>query len=133
MIKIVTDSTAGLPEAMIREHDIRIVPLYLHFGEQAYREGVDISNAQFYTPLLFEAFWGVTDRRLGFARDLRLYSYRQGRAKPSPALFELARARLRRRGIERELADVNAAAREMAAELGRIGADSLVEGSPCRS
>ena len=35
--------------------------------------------------------------------------------------------------IERELADVNAAAREMAAELGRIGADSLVEGSPCRS
>ena len=35
--------------------------------------------------------------------------------------------------IERELADVNAEAREMAAELGRIGADSLVEGSPCRS
>ena len=35
--------------------------------------------------------------------------------------------------IEHELADVNAAAREMAAELGRIGADSLVEGSPCRS
>ena len=35
--------------------------------------------------------------------------------------------------IERELADVNAAAREMAAELGRMGADSLVEGSPCRS
>ena len=35
--------------------------------------------------------------------------------------------------IERELADVNGAAREMAAELGRIGADSLVEGSPCRS
>lgn len=30
--------------------------------------------------------------------------------------------------IERELADVNAAAREMAAELGRIGADSLVGG-----
>lgn len=51
MIKIVTDSTAGLPEAMIREHDIRIVPLYLHFGEQAYREGVDISNAQFYERL----------------------------------------------------------------------------------
>ena len=35
--------------------------------------------------------------------------------------------------IERELADVNGAAREMTAELGRIGADSLVEGSPCRS
>ena len=35
--------------------------------------------------------------------------------------------------IERELADVNAAAREMAAELGRIGSDSLVEGASCRS
>ena len=35
--------------------------------------------------------------------------------------------------IERELADVNAAAREMATELARIGAESLVEGSPCRS
>lgn len=51
MIKIVTDSTAGLPEAMVREHDIRIVPLYLHFGEQAYKEGVDISNEQFYERL----------------------------------------------------------------------------------
>lgn len=34
--------------------------------------------------------------------------------------------------IERELAEVNGAAREMAAELGRIGAASLVEGPPCR-
>jgi DegV family protein with EDD domain len=51
MIKIVTDSTAGLPEAMIREHDIRVVPLYVHFGEQAFREGVEISNEQFYERL----------------------------------------------------------------------------------
>jgi DegV family protein with EDD domain len=51
MIKIVTDSTAGLPEAMIREHDIRIVPLYVHFGEEAFKEGVDISNEQFYARL----------------------------------------------------------------------------------
>jgi len=51
MIKIVTDSTAGLPEAMVREHDIRIVPLYVHFGEQAFKEGIDISNEQFYERL----------------------------------------------------------------------------------
>ncbi len=51
MIKIVTDSTAGLPEAMIREHDIRIVPLYVHFGEQAFKEGIDISTEQFYERL----------------------------------------------------------------------------------
>ena len=51
MIKIVTDSTAGLPEAMVREHDIRIIPLYVHFGEQAFKEGIDISNEQFYERL----------------------------------------------------------------------------------
>jgi DegV family protein with EDD domain len=51
MIKIVTDSTAGLPEAMIREHDIRIIPLYVHFGEQAFKEGIDISTEQFYERL----------------------------------------------------------------------------------
>jgi putative hydrolase of the HAD superfamily len=58
-----------------------------------------VSNAQFYTPLLFEAFWGLSDARLGFARGLRLYSYRLGRAKPSQVLFDLARKRLARRGI----------------------------------
>ena len=61
-----------------------------------------ISNAQFFTPLLFEAFWGLTDWRLGFERGLRLYSYRLGRAKPCPRLFEIARGRLRRSGIAAE-------------------------------
>jgi DegV family protein with EDD domain len=51
MIKIVTDSTAYLPEAFIREHDIRVVPLCVHFGEDAYREGVELSNEEFYTRL----------------------------------------------------------------------------------
>ena len=51
MIKIVTDSTAYLPEATIREHDLRIVPLYVHFGEEAFKEGVELSNAEFYARL----------------------------------------------------------------------------------
>ncbi len=34
--------------------------------------------------------------------------------------------------IEHELADMNGAALEIAAELDCIGPDSLVEGSPCR-
>jgi DegV family protein with EDD domain len=51
MIKIVTDSTAYLPEATIRRHDIRVVPLYVHFGQEAFREGVDLSNEQFYARL----------------------------------------------------------------------------------
>jgi DegV family protein with EDD domain len=51
MIKIVTDSTAYLPETTIRGHDIQVVPLYVHFGEDAYREGVDLSNADFFAKL----------------------------------------------------------------------------------
>jgi DegV family protein with EDD domain len=51
MIKIVTDSTAYLPESTIRHHDIRIVPLYVHFGEEAFKEGVELSNEAFYARL----------------------------------------------------------------------------------
>lgn len=51
MIKIVTDSTAYLPETTVRQHDIRVVPLYVHFGEKAFREGVELSNQEFYTRL----------------------------------------------------------------------------------
>jgi DegV family protein with EDD domain len=50
-IKIVTDSTAYLPEDTIREHDIRVVPLYVHFGNEEFREGVELSIAEFYARL----------------------------------------------------------------------------------
>jgi len=51
MIKIVTDSTAYLPASTIQEHDIRVVPLCVHFGEQAFKEGVELSNEEFYARL----------------------------------------------------------------------------------
>lgn len=51
MIKIVTDSTGYLPETFIRQHDILIVPLYVHFGNEAFKEGVELSNEQFYARL----------------------------------------------------------------------------------
>jgi len=51
MIKFVTDSTAYLSKETIRKHDIRIVPLYVHFGETAFREGVDLSNGEFFERL----------------------------------------------------------------------------------
>jgi len=51
MIKFVTDSTAYLPEETVHKHDIRVVPLYVHFGETAFREGVDLSNGEFFDRL----------------------------------------------------------------------------------
>lgn len=51
MIHIVTDSTAYLPEAVIREFGIHVVPLHVHFGEEAFTEGVELPNAEFYDRL----------------------------------------------------------------------------------
>ncbi|MGD2041460.1 MAG: DegV family protein [Anaerolineae bacterium] len=51
MIKIVTDSTAYLSPETTEEHDIRVVPLCVHFGNQVYKEGVDLSQEEFYARL----------------------------------------------------------------------------------
>jgi DegV family protein with EDD domain len=51
MIKIVTDSTAYLPKDVIRKYDIRVVPLCVHFGQEAFKEGIELSNEAFYERL----------------------------------------------------------------------------------
>lgn len=58
-----------------------------------------ISNAQFYTPLLFEWFLGSRPEALGFCEDLIFYSYCHGHAKPSSFLFDRALAVLDARRI----------------------------------
>ena len=45
MIKITTDSTCDLPDALLRENDITVVPLGIVKGEKLYRDGVDIHPA----------------------------------------------------------------------------------------
>ncbi|MDQ7029658.1 MAG: DegV family protein [Ardenticatenia bacterium] len=47
-IRIVTDSSADLPQPIVDVLDITVVPLYIHFGDDVYREGVDISHEEFY-------------------------------------------------------------------------------------
>jgi len=51
-IKIVTDSTADLPAQLVQELGITVVPLYVRFGEEVYRERVDITEDEFYQRLL---------------------------------------------------------------------------------
>ncbi|MDR2901306.1 MAG: HAD family hydrolase [Treponema sp.] len=50
-----------------------------------------ISNAQFFTPLLFEACFGKSLQALGFTEELLIYSYKEGEAKPAPSLFRKAK------------------------------------------
>ncbi|MDX2502553.1 MAG: HAD family hydrolase [Deltaproteobacteria bacterium] len=59
-----------------------------------------ISNAQFYTPLLFDWFFNSNMQDLGFDPDLLFYSFQHQVAKPSPALFDMAADNLAARGIE---------------------------------
>ena len=51
-IKIVTDSTADLPPGLVKELGITVVPLYVRFGDETYRDGVDITGDEFYKRLL---------------------------------------------------------------------------------
>jgi DegV family protein with EDD domain len=51
MIKIVTDSTCDLPQEIVAQHGITVVPLHIQVGNQSYRDGVDLSRDQFYAGL----------------------------------------------------------------------------------
>lgn len=48
-VKIITDSSAYLPQAYVDQYNIHVLPLTLHFEGKDYRDGVDISAKEFYT------------------------------------------------------------------------------------
>jgi len=48
---VVLDSTADFPEAPSRFPNFRVVPLYVRFGEESYRDYVDIDPTEFYRRL----------------------------------------------------------------------------------
>jgi DegV family protein with EDD domain len=47
-VKIVTDSAADLPKELAEEMGISVVPVYVRFGEEVYRDLVTISEDEFY-------------------------------------------------------------------------------------
>jgi DegV family protein with EDD domain len=53
-IAIVTDSTAYLPQDTIHKYDITVVPLAVNFGQESYKEGVEIVSDQFYARMASE-------------------------------------------------------------------------------
>ncbi|MBM4437432.1 MAG: DegV family EDD domain-containing protein [Actinobacteria bacterium] len=79
-VRIVTDSTASLPPYLAERHGIEVVPLLVRFGDTEYRDGVDLSDAEFYRMLEERPEHPVTSqpspaafadvyRRLGAAGD----------------------------------------------------------------
>jgi DegV family protein with EDD domain len=50
-VAVVTDTTACIPQDMVEEYGIELVPIELIFGDRVYRDGVDITPAEFYDML----------------------------------------------------------------------------------
>jgi len=51
-IKVVTDSCSDITQEEAKKLGITVVPAYVHFGNEVYRDGVDIDSDQFYHKLV---------------------------------------------------------------------------------
>ena len=47
-IKIIVDSTSDLPEELVKKYDIDIVPMYIHYDDQIYKDRTQITSDEFY-------------------------------------------------------------------------------------
>ncbi len=80
-------------ELELRQNPVWMMPGATEILETLSKHGFTtglVSNAQFYTPLMIEALTGKTLDDLGFARNLRIWSWETGEAKPSPTLWKSA-------------------------------------------
>ena len=50
-IAVVTDSTTYMPPELVRKHNISVAPQVLIWGDQTYKDGVDIDSREFFTRL----------------------------------------------------------------------------------
>jgi len=51
-VKVVTDSGSDLPLGVAKELDITVVPVYIYFGDKAYKDWVDIGPDELYERLV---------------------------------------------------------------------------------
>jgi len=51
-VAVITDSTAYLPDELLKKYQVEIVPLSIIWEDKTYRDGVDIQPAEFYKRLV---------------------------------------------------------------------------------
>lgn len=51
-IALITDSTCDLPRQYLEQYNIEVVPLTIIWGEEQFRDGVDLSPEDFYQRLV---------------------------------------------------------------------------------
>lgn len=50
-IRIITDSICDVPKEYVERYDIRVIPLTVNFGDESFRDGIDLSLEEFLTRL----------------------------------------------------------------------------------
>lgn len=50
-VKILTDSTSDLPQQLIEQYNITVLPMVVNFGDEGYLDGVDITTTEFYAKI----------------------------------------------------------------------------------
>jgi len=55
MIAILTDSTCDIPEELIEQYDIHVVPQYIIWGVEQFQDRVDMQPIEFYERLIVDA------------------------------------------------------------------------------
>lgn len=61
-IRIITDSTAYLPEAVLKREEIQVVPLNVMMQGKPYREGIDLSNRECYQAMRTQPIFPTTSQ-----------------------------------------------------------------------
>mgnify|MGYP001335540515 FL=1 len=50
-IALVTDSTCDLPKSVVKDKNIKVIPLNVHFGEETFLDGIDLQSNEFFEKL----------------------------------------------------------------------------------
>src|SRR5699024_12682304 len=61
-IALVTDSTAYLPDNLLKKYNESVVPLNVAFENESFREGIDITTKQFYEKVKLEVSLQTTSQ-----------------------------------------------------------------------
>ena len=59
-IRIVTDSLADITGNLTDELGISVVPVYVRFGDQVYKDRIEITTDEFYHRLTHDSIWPST-------------------------------------------------------------------------
>jgi DegV family protein with EDD domain len=59
-VKIVTDTLSDITSDMAKQLDIKVVPLYVRFGDKVYKDRVEMTTEKFYDALQHDSNWPST-------------------------------------------------------------------------